>query len=110
MSKIEIPFNEWSKERLSINSKCATSRNKKYGNPGDTFSVTFIGCSSGTWTRVYRLMFVEKVSLGFVAKFFYSMEGCLTPDEFVKVWNDIHPRKKFDPEQLVWLHVFGVKP
>lgn len=102
MSKIKIPFNEWSKGRLWM--KTCTSRNKKYGKVGDTFTVYFN--KFHPYKIIYKITHIEKLSLGFVADCLYSLEGAWTPIEFIKVWEDIHPIIGFVPEQKVWVHVF----
>ena len=102
--EINIPFNDWSKARLRANHKNATSRNKRYGNVGDTFTVD-CGYSDDRYIK-YELTHVERVTLAFVRDHFYWQEGCHVADMFVDVWNDIHPKKKFVDEQKVWLHYF----
>lgn len=97
MKRIEIPFNEWSKERLNNLSKKATSRNKKYGEVGDWFRVDDID---------YELDLVIKLPLWFVANELYISEGADAPEEFVYVWKDINPMKGYVPNQMVWYHHF----
>lgn len=104
MSEIEIPFNEWSKARLRANHKTATSRNQRYGVIGDTFTVD-CGYSYKPLRR-YEITHIEKVTLAFVRDKFFWEEGCDNEDMFVSIWNEIHPVKKFDDEQKVWLHIF----
>jgi len=104
MAEIEIPFNEWSKARLRANHKVATSRNKRYGDVGDTFVVA-CGYSDNP-LKYYELTHVERVTLAFVRDKFYWQEGCKDEDMFVFIWNDIHRRKKFEDEHKVWLHLF----
>jgi len=41
-----------------------------------------------------------------VANEYYLEEGCKTSSDFVEVWKQIHPRKGFQPSQMVWVHVF----
>lgn len=96
MADIKIPFKEWSIRELRIN-KFVTSRPTKYGQPGDTFIVE---------NMKFEINHVEKVTLGFVANVMFEAEGVSSPDEFIEAWNEIHPRKKFDPDQMVFLHVF----
>jgi len=98
---IDIPFNSWSKIRLARGQKTATSRNHRYGCPGDVFVVKIRDL-----VFRYRLTHVERVSLGFVRDCFYLQEGCNSGEEFVDVWNSIHPNRGFDENQKVWLHVF----
>jgi len=97
--KIEIPFNNWSKERLK-QGKHATTRIKKYGEVGDTFTVDGM---------TYGLHFVGKCHLQFISFFMWKTEGAKDEIEFINVWEKIHPRKGFDPEQLVWFHYFTEK-
>ena len=82
--EIKIPFNEWSKNRLDDMVKCATSRNKKYGEQNDYF--IFEGTK-------YIVTMVKKLPLWFVAQELFMTEGCRNPDEFKAVW-EIHPSKK----------------
>lgn len=98
--EIKIPFNKWSKSRLEDKVKCATSRNKGYGYPGDCFFVDNIE---------YELTLVIKLPLWFIAYELFETEGCKTPDEFKQVWKDIHPRKGWVDEQEVWYHYFVEK-
>ncbi len=95
--KINIPFNEWSKERLLILRKTATSRTKKYGESGDIFIVNDIK---------YELEFVMKLPLHVIRDYLYKTEGCVSKMEFEKVWADIHPKKGWDDNQMVWYHHF----
>jgi len=97
MKKIKIPFNEWSKKRLLNQSKKATSRNKKYGDVGDVFTVDGF---------IYELELVIKVPLWFVSEDLYKSEGAKSSEEFINVWEDIHPRKGFRPFDKVWYHHF----
>ena len=95
--KIRIPFNNWSRERLKKGIKSATSRNKKYGEVGDTFVVDGVS---------YELTVVTKVSLQSVLDIAWDIEGAKSKDEFVKVWKSIHPYKGWVPDQKVWFHRF----
>lgn len=101
MTEIKIPFNEWSKDKLEKGIKTATSRNKMYGMPGDTFVVNL---SDGEHT--YRLKCVTKRPLLVVAKNNYREEGCKSPEEFAEVWIEIHPHKGWTPYHQVWYHTF----
>ena len=109
--EIKIPFNGWSQARLNANRKGATSRNKRYGNVGDHFPVTITVNEETVRVKIYELTYVERVTLAFVRDKFYWEEGCSDEDMFVSIWNEIHPRKKFDDDHKVWLHLFKeVKP
>jgi len=98
---IEIPFNEWSKERLEKKVKLATSRNKRYGNIGDTFKVEIKG-------RIYKfeLLAIFPYKLFLVAIHLYHIEGAETSTEFHDVWCDIHKRAGWTPEKIVHVHLF----
>ena len=105
MSEIKIPFNEWSTSRLWR--KRCTSRNKKHGEVGDTFVASHNSVTEDSIQVVeYQITHIEKISLGFVAKYLYELEGADSPEGFMKVWEDIHPVIGFVPEQKVWVHVF----
>lgn len=98
MSKrIKIPFNSWSRTRLISGKKYATSRNKRYGEVGDTFEA--VGMR-------YVIRGVCWLPLWFVGSDLFESEGCDSPSEFVDVWNAIHPRKRWVPDQYVWYHLF----
>jgi len=97
MMRIEIPFNEWSRERLYHGQKTATSRNKKYGVTGDSFRIDDID---------YELDIVMELPLWFVTSELFISEGADTPEEFIDVWKQTHPSKGYVPEQKVWYHHF----
>lgn len=98
MVEVKIPFRQEFRDVMLSGEKTMTSRTKRYGNMGDTFKifgVTF-QLTKQPW----------KMYLGVVAYLFYTKEGLDSEDEFIAVWNEIHPRKGFDPEQQVWAHTF----
>lgn len=104
MTEIEIKFNKWSKDKLIHELKCATSRNKKYGDVGDTFEVVFDDLKV---IHKYKLQMVIKLPLWFIASELFKSEGCKTSSEFKEVWCDIYPRKGWVDEQVVWYYYFG---
>ena len=95
--RIEIPFNDWSKERLLHQTKKATSRTKKYGDIGDWFRVDDFD---------YEIELVIKVPLWFVAEDLFRSEGAESSEEFIEVWKSIHKRKGYRPFDMVWYHHF----
>lgn len=95
--QVEIPFNEWSRERMRRGKKTATSRTKRYGEVGDWFEVD---------GQRYELIYVTRSCLDTIKKWYYRWEGCKTPEEFVEVWESIHRRAGFRPTQKIWFHVF----
>lgn len=96
--KVKIPFNMWSICKLNAGVKSATSRSKKYGDSGDIFDVDGIE---------YRIMFVSRLPLWFVAAYLYETEGCTTEDEFIAVWTTIHRLKGYEPDDIVYYHFFA---
>lgn len=94
---LDIPFNDWSDERLCAGEKTATTRTKRYGDPGDRFE------AAGS---VYELTHVVRVPLAVVAGHFYEEEGCEDRDEFVDMWEEIHYRRGYEPDWVVNLHLF----
>jgi len=103
MTEINIPFNEWSKEKLRSQTKKATSRNSKYGKVGDTFKVILF--ENGLFIE-YELELILRLPLWFVAEDLYRSEGASSKEEFISVWQSIHPRKGYLPFDLVWYHHF----
>jgi len=98
--KIKIPFNKWSRDRIQQGIKTATTRNKKYGEIGDRFMVD---------GSEFVLTVVSRVTLGTVAEISYDVEGAKSKAEFIRIWNKIHPRKRYVPYQKVWYHRFTQK-
>jgi hypothetical protein len=82
--------------------KFCTSRTKRYGTTGDTFTVTDrLGRS-----KIFVIEQVLELDLGFVARTLFAYEGVDSPFEFIKLWKKIHPFKKWDPTQKVFVHYF----
>lgn len=95
--RIEIPFlDEWEQSML-LGRKIMTSRNKKYGDEGDVFEA---------FGSQFELLEVKRRKLREVAFIHYDAEGCADPEHFIEIWNKLHPRKGYQPEQLVWSHLF----
>lgn len=97
MGTITIPFKEQFKQALLDGQKTMTSRTKKYGKPGDTFSI---------YGGTFVIKHIEKKSLRDVAEQHYAEEGVDTPEAFRNVWIRLHPIKGFDAEQDVYVHTF----
>ncbi len=95
--RVNIPFRVNMLRALFEGRKTATSRTKRYGVPGDTFSV------SG---QLFRILKVRTEKLSIVARKYWAKEGCASPSEFIATWEWIHPRKGWDPEQFVFVHEF----
>lgn len=80
--------------------KTCTARTKRYGKPGDTFRA---------FNETFVLMDVALKYLGDVADL-WSNEGLSSKDEFIEVWNHLHPNRGYDTDDEVWLHVFQRHP
>jgi len=103
MTEIEIPFRDEFLEPIALGQKIMTTRSKKYGEPGDVFWVPWRGMDVKL-----VLLAVFRTRLWHVAYQLHDAEGLRSPDDFIKVWNKIHPRKKYkETEQHnFWVHVF----
>jgi hypothetical protein len=97
MTEIEIPFNDWSRDRLRSNDKTATTRTERYGDPGDVFEVD---------DELFLLTHVTQLPLGIVANHFSHEEGASSFGEFIEVWESIHPQRGYEPDRQVHLHLF----
>ena len=95
--QINIPFNQWSKTRLKLGVKTATSRRKKYGQVGDTFIEN---------NTEYIIIKQIHLPLETVTSKFWKEEGAKSPQEFKQIWESIHPKARYQPDMLVWLHLF----
>ncbi len=94
---IEIPFREEFREPMLEGRKTCTSRNRRYGEPGDRF-VAF--------DATFELTAVFQAQLEYVACVLWQEEGVSGPEHFKRVWTELHPRKGWAPEQVVWVHKF----
>lgn len=99
MTEVKIPFNLWSQEKLLWELKKATSRYKKYAEVGDTFIMQ---------TKEYYINLVVKLPLWFIRNYLYESEGCKTPEEFENIWIEIHPKRGFRLNDIVWYHHFTI--
>lgn len=97
MTRIKIPFLPAFKKVMFTGVKQCTARTRKFGNVGDTFI---------TFGRTFVLTKVEKVPLQKVAAEYYVSEGTTSANDFVKIWEKLHPRKGFVATQQVWVHWF----
>ena len=97
MTWINIPFLRRWKQPMLDGVKTHTCRSEAYGQPGDRFSA---------FGAVFELVAVWQTTLEDVAANYYRQEGCESPQEYVGVWNEIHPRRRFVPTDTKWLHHF----
>lgn len=98
---LNIPFNEWSVCRMEHGTKTATSRYKRYGNPGDVFEVDF-----ANKPRRFVITSVKQMTLGEVSENHYIEEGAISKEEFIHNWMQLYPSTGFVPEQVVFFHRF----
>ena len=77
--------------------KTCTSRTRRYGVAGE-----IVDSPAGELV----IIAVQRSKLGHIAEQLYLQEGLSSPERFIALWKGIHPRKRYDPDQLVWLHEF----
>jgi len=97
MTEITIPFHHEMKLAILHGKKDCTSRNKKYGVPGDYFILD---------QKKFVVGQILKMNLVEVAHMLYAREGFDSPGAFIEYWNMLHPRKGYDPHHEVYVHFF----
>ena len=97
MARTTIPFNGRFKDVMLNGQKIMTSRTKRYGEVGDKFEA---------FGSIFVITDQHKNNLGDIALNFFIEEGCSSSADFMDVWKNLHPKKGWDPEQLVWVHKF----
>ncbi|HYZ93478.1 MAG TPA: ASCH domain-containing protein [Actinomycetota bacterium] len=93
-----LPFRDDMLEAIRAGRKSCTARTKRFGKPGDLLDTQGAG--------TVRLVSVEKLPLAVVRDEHWAQEGMSSPEDFVRVWAEIHSHKGFVPDQMVWLHTF----
>jgi hypothetical protein len=76
--------------------KWKTSRSKKLGEAGDTFTVDGV---------TFRIVEVREEAFGAIARSHYQGEGFSSSGEFVDFWIRIHRGHLPDPGAMKWLHI-----
>ena len=99
--EIAIPFRDDMRQAILDGRKRCTSRNQRYGGPGDFFVF-----GMGSDRRVFRLTRVSRMCLDFVANVCYEDEGVNSPEEFIALWKQIHPLAGYEPHKDVFTHFF----
>ena len=94
----ERPFLPEFEDAVLSGRKTLTSRTRRYPK-GEVLQSPF--------GRI-RILSVVRVTLGGVRDLYWREEGCESPQDFERVWKQIHPRAGFRPKQLVWLRQFEV--
>lgn len=101
MSKqIRVPFKPIMISAILENRKSATSRTHQLGEVDDYFYVR---------GKCYVIVSVVKMLLKEVAEKHYKEEGLNSKEDFISLWNHIHPMKGYNPEQIVFTHFFKLK-
>jgi len=85
--KDEIPFNEWSREKIRLGNKSCTSRHKRYAKDSLVYYIT------------------PKLPWWFIRCYLWEDEGAESPDELQQVIEGIYKRKVPDDE-LFYVHFF----
>lgn len=99
--KIEIPFSSGMSLAVLANRKFCTSRNKTYGQPGDTFRVEHESAFGE-----FEIVAIVKRPLWFVACCWHLAEGFSHQNGFIAIWDSLHPKKGWEPDKMVWVHWF----
>lgn len=94
---VRIPFFDRFRQSMLASVKTMTSRNKKYGSPGDIFKI---------FRATFQITKIEHLELGIIAKHYYKEEGVDSPEEFINIWKRLHPGRGWRPDQVVYLHQF----
>jgi len=90
MANIMIPFMGDFFPKLDDGSKTYTTRSRAYGQVGDIFEVP------GHPGPEFELLEIKKMRLCIVAISHWKEEGCTSALNFIKIWNNLHPRKVYE--------------
>lgn len=93
---VKIPFLERFREPMLNDTKTMTSRTKIYGGKGFWFEA---------FDRWFIIDSVDAQPFKII-KLQWKMEGCSSEEDFLSVWKQIHPRKTFTPNELLFVHRF----
>jgi hypothetical protein len=92
-----LPFRSFFVYKIIEGKKTCTARTRRYGAVGDVLD---------TVGGPIQLTEVVRKPLATVRDDYWRQEGLASPEDFERTWAALHPRRGFDPEQLVWLHRF----
>lgn len=93
---LPLPFRPEFEAAMTSGKKTCTARTKRMGQPGDIFRA---------FGHAFQIDSVEDTALEEVA-LLWKEEGCASRDDFIRIWNQIHPRKPFSGTTRVYLHRF----
>lgn len=97
MAEICLPFKERFRKPLLNGIKTCTSRTRKWGQAGDIFEA---------FGQKFLIEDIQCHPLSQVRDDLWQAEGCESEMDFEQAWNQIHPRRKFQPSQWVIVHFF----
>lgn len=99
---VRLPFLAQFRFALLRGRKTATSRTEFNGNVGDTFEA---------YGATFRIVSVEELRLNNIAYDHFREEGLGSPEDFMEIWEEIHPRRGWDGSQKVdFIRFEMVKP
>ena len=102
MSKVvQIPFIPELEEKLVLGKVLMTSRTRRYGDPGDTFTIEYLKRPHN-----FKILGVIKLELEVVAREFHEEHGFKTPNHYREAWKKLHPKKGFIGNKVVTTHIF----
>jgi hypothetical protein len=100
--ELNIPFSRPMRLASIRGEKVATSRSKKYGNPGDWFKLPdYVG-----YPVYYRLIDVQTMPLQEIKTKYYRIEGFASPEAFEEFWRNLH-RGQFLFSKDYYVHFYG---
>lgn len=94
--RVRIPFKARFREPMLNGTKIYTVRTKRMGEPSDTF----VAFGATFW-----ILHVSEAQLFEVAAL-WQEEGCMSKEDFIAVWKEIHPVTGYHDYQYVYLHEF----
>lgn len=97
--KVKIPFLAHFKEPMLNGRKTWTSRSKRYGKVEDEFDA---------FGKTFVIEGQFKAGLRYIAEH-WDKEGCNNKEEFLALFQKIHPRKPIKPDDKYWIHIFRMK-
>lgn len=95
--KRRILFNAAFRMKLLSGKKTCTSRTKRCGKIGDTFTA---------FGETFEIEKVSKMSLDEVAFYLCIAEGFYDSFSFIECWKRLHPFLGWQPDRQVYVHVF----
>jgi hypothetical protein len=98
--KIRVAFHPEMIRAMFDCGKDRTSRFKKLGEIGDTFTLTH---PETLEQRKWQIVEINRHTLGEVATHMHKKEGFVSEEDFMLFWMKIHP-ERVDPKLKVYVH------